>query len=657
MKRAFQTILAVVCIVIITLCAALVVRKAVGRSRIDLTARNLYTLSEGTRNILGKLGQPTRLTLYYSRVAAMKGPEDIRYYNNYYIYVRDLLDEYVNLARGQLTLSISDPRPYTEEEEEAIRHGVQRFPLSENENFFFGLVAVTELGKEKVIPFFEPQRQEFVEYDISKLISSVTRRDNKKVGVLSSLPVMGNDLSPYMMQMLRMQGRTPDKPWTIIEHLREEYEVVSVTADTDSVESDMDFLMVVHPKELPEKTLFAIDQYVMKGGKLLAFVDPHCLSDLPTRDPRSPYVSMDAKSSSDLNKLLHAWGVKLERDLIAGDRALALKASLRPGGPIAPVVTALDLNENCVNTEEVLTADLHSLRMLFPGVLEKVDGTQTTVTPLLTTTKTGGTWRPGSPFELRMPDPEVIRRAMEQASEPVMLACRISGKLKTNFPDGLTLEEGTGEIAAGSGDESEKEERKTAKIEAIKEASPDAAVLVFADVDMISDIVAYTDTFFGLAEIGDNASVVFNALDFLGGSSDLISIRSRGRFSRPFVVVDEIEAQAEKETATEVEAIRKRIAEYREDLQELAARGSGEDVKLIRNTVLAKRKKIEEEMRKAETQLRKLNAVKLEKIEALKASLLTHNIVWAPTAVLLIAIVLAAVRAIKAKRYAARRMQ
>ena len=655
MKRTLRMILAVVCIIVIAVCAALIVQKMVGRARADLTEQRVYTLSEGTRNILAKLNQPIKLKLYYSRVAAMKGPEQIRYYNNYYLYVRDLVEEYVSLSKGRLTLSVIDPRRFTDEEEEAISHGIKRFPLSEDENFFFGLVAQTELGKEKAIEFFEPDRQEFVEYDVSKLITSVVRRDKKKLGVLSSLEVMGSNMSPYMMQMMRMQGRTPTKPWTIVAQLRNEYEVVSVPRETESVAEDIDFLIVIHPKDLPEKTLFAVDQFVMKGGKLLVFIDPHCLSDRPKQDPRNPYAAMGHKASSDLGALLKGWGVEMNPQLIAADHALAVKTRLR--GRVAPLVTYLALNEECVNHDEVITAKLHSLKLLFAGALKKVEGAETTVTPLLSTTKTGNTWQPKGPFDLQMPDPNAISQAVADGDEPVMLACRITGKLKTNFPDGLTIEEEEEEKSDSEDKEEagDKDKKKTRKLEAVREAPANTTVLVFADVDMISDVLAYQETFFGVAQADDNASAVFNALEFLSGTGDLIAIRSRGKFSRPFVRVDRIEAEAEKATADEVAAISKKIERFQENLRKLGAAATDKNVKLVESAAIAERQKVQKEIRNAKNQLRRLNAGKRERIEALKASLQTHNMVWAPAAVLLIAVVLAIIRAVRAKRYAARR--
>jgi len=322
MNTTFRLILALIFVGVISISAVLLVRKSVGGAQIDLTDDNLYTLSDGTRNILKKLNEPVTLKLYYSRVAAMKGPDQIRFWNNYYLYVRDLLAEYARISDGKIKLELIDPRTYSVEEEEAIRNGIRRFPLSDDESFYFGLLATTELGKDETIAFFEPNRQELVEYDVSKIISSLVQRKKRKIGVISSLPVMGPaNMSPYMMQMMRMQGRQPDPPWAIVRQLQLDYEVEALKFDDKhAVPDDIDFLMVIHPKKLEQKAVFAIDQFVMKGGKLMVFVDPHCLADRPPRDPRNPYAGMSHKAGSDLNNLLVNWGAVVYTKKIAVDR-------------------------------------------------------------------------------------------------------------------------------------------------------------------------------------------------------------------------------------------------------------------------------------------------------------------------------------------------
>ncbi len=756
MNPTLRTALAVVCVLVITFCAIFIVAEVTDRGRIaDLTEQDLYTLSQGTKNILAKLNQPITLKLYYSRTAARKGPEQIRYWNNYYLYVRDLLEEYAARSDGKLRLQIIDPRPFSDEEEEAIRYGIRRFQLSEDEAFFFGLAAVTELGKDEVIEFFEPERQEFVEYDVSKTIASLMQREKRKVGIIADVPIMGTDMSPYMMQMMRMQGRQPEPPWTIVEQLRENYEVTQVKLEEGehAVPEDTDYLMVVHPKDLDERTRFAIDQFVMKGGKLLVFTDPHCLADKPQMPMRNQFQAMQHDASSNLNDLLETWGVKMEPDAVAVDRTLAVTTQMDRTRPPVKFPAYLNLNEACVNKDIVVTANLHSLRMLFPGALKKMDA-GTEVQPLLRTSAVGNTWTPSSPFELRMPDPEKIRREISDGTEPVMLAAMITGKLKTNFPDGIEVEveeeeepaadeesEDEADTSAAEADDAEaqppkakaapkeeapakvkekapaggpkgepgdkgekgpkakakapepkpkakakakapepkakkaeakekeedepkeekaeeaEEEPKTRRVEARKEAAEGAVVLVVADVDMLTDMLAYQRTFFGQAQAGDNAPFLVNALDYLSGTEDLIHIRTRGQYSRPFTVVEEIEQRAEKATAAEVQAIKDKISKYEKELQQLAGTATEKNIELLQSDALRKRRNIEAEIRKANRQLRKLQAARREEVEELGASLQWWNMIAAPSIILLIAIALAIFRWVRAKHYAARRAE
>ena len=771
MKPTLRTALAVICVGVITLGVVLIVGRVAKRARVaDLTENRLYTLSAGTKRLLAKLNQPITLRLYYSRVAARKGPEQIRFWNNYYLYVRDLLEEYVSRSKGKLRLETIDPRPYSEAEEQAIRYGVRRFQLSEDESFFFGLAATTELGKDKVIEFFEPSRQEFVEYDISKIIGALMQREKRKIGVIASVPVMGTDMSPYMMQMLQMQGKRPEGPWTIVENLRESYDVDTVKLEDNAAEipKDIDYLMVVHPKNLGEKTLFAIDQHVMKGGKLIVFVDPHCLADQPPQG-QNQYMMMSHKSSSNLNALLEKWGVKMDPERIAVDRTLAISTALRRDRDPVKLPAYLNLDDSTMNHDEVITGALHSVRMLYPGALTKVDGAGTTVEPLIQTSNVGTTWKPSSPFELQMPDPDAINNAIVDGTEPLMLACLITGKFKTNFPDGIEVDapkaddtkknddgvdamepekekpakeepptkeekpakktepakkedakseapkkdekapEKAKEGAKGEpgekgkaapepkepaepkkADEPEKpaekkpeeakqpepakepaekgkpeeakepeppkaEPARKQRIEAVTEAADGAMVVVIADVDVITDMLAYQRAFFGTAQVGDNAPLLLNAIDYLGGAEDLIRVRTRGSYSRPFKVVQEIEREADKATAAQVKEINGKIATYETKLRELGGAATEENIKLIQSDALAKRRTIQAEIRAANKELRRLQARRRESVEALGSSLQTWNMLAAPSIILAIAIVLALVRWVRAKRHAARR--
>jgi ABC-type uncharacterized transport system involved in gliding motility auxiliary subunit len=335
---------------------------------------------------------------------------------------------------------------------------------------------------------------------------------------------------------------------------------------------------------------------------------------------------------------------------------LAIKAALMPGQRQQPLPVFMQLKDDCISRNDVVTAPLHDIRVVFAGALKEVEGAGVKVTPLLSTTSTGSVWTPGSPEELQFPSSDLIRRTVSDGVKPVMLACRITGKFRSNFPDGVDIEEKKEPAEPEEpAPDKPKEEPKLKHVTGVKEASSDGVVLVFADVDMIADILAYRDVIFGMAQIGDNASVVLNALDSLSDSNDLIAIRSRGKAGRPFEVVDKIERETESATADKVSEINDKIKGYQDRLRQLGASGEPGKETVVAGAALAERKNIEEEMRKAKKELRELNAGKRQRIESLGMGLETHNIVWAPAMVLLIAIFLAVLRYLRARRYVARR--
>ena len=650
MKTTIRLILALIFVGVISISAVLLSRKGVGGVQVDFTSGSLYTLSDGTKSILGKLNQTITLKLYYSRVAAMKGPDQIRFWNNYYLYVRDLLEEYARLSGGKIKLELIDPRTYSADEEEAIRNGIKRFPISDDESFYFGMLATTELGKDATIEFFEPNRQELVEYDVSKIISSLMQRKKRKIGIMSSLPVMGPaNMSPYMMQMMRMQGKQPDPPWAITRQLQMDYEVQSLQLDAHKVPEDIDFLMVIHPKNFEQKAVFAIDQYVMNGGKLMVLVDPHCLADRPPRDPRNPYAGMSHKAGSQLNNLLVNWGAVVYTKKIAVDRALATKTG-RPPQPFLPYLT---LNDSCVNKSNTMVSELNGMRMLFAGAIGKHGGTAT-FTPLISTTKTGNTWLPKDATSLNMPDPNRIQKEVQDGTEAVTLACLLSGKMNSIFPNGIDIKDDSPEPATTQPATTQPKDR-TRHIDAIK-STDKGTVLVVSDVDIITDMLCYDRSFFGMAQSGGNVPFVLNALEFLSGSDDLISIRSRGRFTRPFIVLDEIERETDRETQEKIDAVNAEIKASQDELDALGRRGASEqNVALLEAKLLEQRRAIEAKITDANLQLRKLKSVRREKVELLERKLERYNIFAAPAILLLIAIALSLFRYFRAKHYAAQR--
>jgi len=654
MNRTIRAILGTGFVLVIIFSAISICQNIGKPLKLDVTEQKLYTLSDGTKAILAKLNQPIRAKLYYAKTASLKGPDQIRFFNNYYEFVKALLEEYVAASNGMVELEDIDPRPFSDDEEQALKYGLRRFPITEEESFFFGLVVQTQFGVEKAIPFFSPERQNFVEYDISYLIDTVVTRQKKKIGVLSSLPVMGDDVTGYMAQMMMRQGQRPKPAWTFVEHLRKQYEVETVATDVNDI-NNVDILLVIHPKNLPERTLFAIDQFVLKGGRTIICVDPYCFSDRPPQQ-MGMQMQMQHDSSSNLNMLTKTWGLEMSDKTFAGDRALASMANIRANQRPERIISYLTLTPegSCFAEDNVITAELNQVRMLFAGVLKEVaepngaDDSDSNIqrVPIITTTNRGGTFTIGNQYELMFLDGESLMKQFSDGTEPVAMGYVITGRLKSSFPNGI-------EVESESPDPNDPNQTitTTEHFTGLKEAEQDCVVAVFSDVDFISDNMAYQNSFFGKVVVGDNSTLMLNAIDDLSGSSDLVSIRSRGNFKRPFTVVDDIELQAEADTTEEVEKINLQIAGLQSELQSILSSAKEGQEEFIGSTFDQKKKQYELKIHQAQRQLRKVKMTKREKIEHLGNRLRQANMLAAPMVILVMAIVLGIRRSVRKRHY------
>jgi len=654
MNRTIRAILGASFVLVIVFSAISIFQNIGKPLKLDITEQRLFTLSDGTKAILTKLNQPIRAKLYYAKTAALKGPDQIRFFNSYYEFVKALLEEYVAASNGMVELQEIDPRPFTDDEEQALRYGLRRFPITEEESFFFGLVVQTQFGVEKSIPFFSPDRQNFIEYDISYLIDTAVTRQKKKIGILSSLPVMGDDVTGYMAQMMMRQGQRPKPAWTFVEHLRKQYEVETVATDVNDI-NDIDILLVIHPKNLPEQTLFAIDQYVLKGGRTIVCVDPYCFSDRPPQQ-MGMQMQMQHDSSSNLNTLTKTWGLEMPDKTFAGDRALASLANIRANQRPERIIGYLDLKpeKNCFSKDNVITAELNQVRILFSGVLNEVaepnqakeDNIKIERAPLITTTNRGGTFTISNSYELMFLDGESLMKKFSDGTEPVTMGYLITGRLKSSFPNGI-------EVESESPDPNDPNETVTTTkhITGLKEAQQDCVVAVFSDVDFISDNMAYQNSFFGKIVVGDNATLMLNAIDDLSGSSELVSIRSRGNYKRPFTAVDEIKRRAEAETAEEVEKINMQIAGFQNELNSILSSAKEGQEEVIGSSIVQKKQQVELKIHQAQRQLRQVKMTRREKIEHLGNRLRQANMLAAPVVILIIAIVLGVRRGIRKRHY------
>ena len=647
-------------LVLVIIFSAISICQNIGKPlKLDITDQRLYSLSDGTKAILTKLNQPIKARLYYAKTAALKGPDQIRFFNNYYEFVKALLEEYVAASKGLVELEIIDPRPFSDDEEQALKYGLRRFPITQEENFFFGLVVQTQFGVERAIPFFSPDRQNFVEYDISYLIDTAITRQKKTIGVMSSLPVMGDDVTGYMREMMLRQGQQPKPPWTFVEQLRKQYEVKTVATDVNDI-NDIDILLVIHPKNLPEQTLFVIDQFVLKGGRTIVCVDPHCFMDRPMQQMQMQ-MQMQHASNSDLNVLLKTWGLEMPANTFAGDKNLASMAAIRANQRPERIIGYLNLTPEgeCFAADNVITAELNQVRFLFSGVLNEVadsndpnqSGLKIERTPLVTTTNRGSTFTISGPYELMFLDGPALMRKFVDGVKPVTMGYLLTGRFKSSFPNGIEIEVAASEDESSEAEDPNEDKKVTKLITGLKEAQENCAVVVFADVDFISDAMAYQSSFFGKVVTGDNSALMLNTIDDLSGSGDLVSIRSRGNFKRPFVVVDEIEKQAEAETAAEVEKINLQIAGFQAELQSIVASAKKGEEEVIGSSIVKKKEEVELKIHQAQRQLRQVKMTRRERIERLGNSLRQSNMLVAPVVILIIAIMLGIRRSVRKRHY------
>lgn len=525
--------------------------------RIDLTENQLYTLSEGSKNILQNLDESITLRFYLSQKLATNLPS----LNTYTIRVRELLEEYQRLSNGKLQLEVIDPEPFSEAEDRAVGYGLQGVPLDDsNTTFYFGLVGTNSVNDQETITFFQPNREEFLEYDVTKLIYQLSHPKQKVVGIMSTLPIEGDKATPFA------QNAKP--AWMIVEQLRQSFDVRSVNTDVDNIDKDINVLMLVHPKNLSDQTLYAIDQFVLRGGRLLTFVDPYSETEEIPSDPNNPFANMNVPRNSDLNRLFEKWGIEMTQGKVVGDMDLSQRVQIRKGNRMAVInyPIYLDINDKkYMNQEDIVTANLGNITFASVGELKKRDGSDIAFEPLLQTSDKAmliDTTRLGM-----FSDPEAMVRDFKPEKQ-FTLAARISGKVKTAFPDGKPKPEKTDD--ADKKDTPEDEAKKAADEEAAKKAhlneSVDAInVVVIADTDMLQDqFWVQVQNFLGqriALPQAANATLITNALDSLAGSNDLISVRSRGSFTRPFTKLEEIQKEAEQKFREKEKELQARLQE------------------------------------------------------------------------------------------------
>ena len=516
--------------------------------RLDLTQNRLYTLAPGSRNILAKLAEPITLRFYYSARQFAATPE----FQTYGRRVRDLLQEYVAAAKGKITLEVIEPEPFSEAEDQAVGYGIEQLPINAAGAVgYLGLVGSNSTDGEVPIPFLNPDRADALEYEITKLVYTLSNTQKRVIGVISDLPIQGGQ---------RDERGPTAAPWASINMLKEFFDLAPLARDVTSIDAKIDTLLVVHPKALPVKTLFAIDQFVLRGGKALIFVDPLAEEDHPERDPQNPMAM--PKTDSNLEPLFAAWGIKVDAEHVVGDPDSAVRVNFdsERGPHEVDYLPWLQLHGDRLNHEDFITNHLQGVNVGTAGFIEVLKGAKTQVTPLLSSSPNSGLLSRESVVMVR--DPNALREGFKADRGKLVVAARVTGPADSAFPDGPPADANSKTTPVG--------------VAPLKSAPQGIQVVVVADTDVLADrFWVRMERVLGTQvpnPFANNGDFLINAVDNLGGNDDLISLRSRGEYARPFEVVDRIKREAEANFRDREKVLQTKLKEADAKLKELKLR-------------------------------------------------------------------------------------
>jgi ABC-type uncharacterized transport system involved in gliding motility auxiliary subunit len=630
-SRRAIAVAALVCIALLLISANIVI----GRwftARLDLTADKLYTLSPGTFHTIAEIDEPITLRLYYSKQLG----DEVPAYGVYAQRVRELLDQYVAAADGKIRLETYNPQPFSDVEDRAVAFGLQAVPLdSEGDQVYFGLAATNSTDDQQVIPFFSPERERFLEYDLTKLVHSLAVPTRTVVGLISTLPLQGD-----MTAM--MQGR-PSRPMAVIDQLQQFDKVEPLDADIDVIPADVDVLMLVHPQNLPPKTLFAIDQFVLRGGKALIFVDPH--SELQAAQP-SQASAPGAPTSSNLTPLFKAWGFEMLPNIVAGDRRDAQQVGVPVAGrgeePL-DYIAWLDLKAANINRDDMITADLSHITMASAGILEPLPGATTNFEPLIATSP-DSTEIPADKLS-GLPDVAGLLANFKPDGKRYVLAAHVTGAAKTAFPNGPPQPAAPSAATPGAPKPAEGSPRSG---NWLKQSEHPINVVVVADTDILDDRVwVQSQDFFGqrvVVPIANNGDFVADAVDVLAGGEDLVGLRSRGTAARPFTVVDRLQREAQARYSAEEHALQQKLKATEAKLADLTGKDETDTPANLSPEQTKAIAQFRADMLQTRRQLRDVQAALRSDIQRLKGGLEFLDIALVPIIVAVVAVIVGAVR-------------
>ncbi len=583
--------------------------------RLDLTESKLFTLSEGTLNIIRSPAEPITLDYYVSKKSMADIPQLVSYANR----VHDLLDEYVAESNGKLRLNVIEPEPFTEEEDRAVANGLQGMPLNAAGDMgYFGLVGTNSTDGVLTIPFFQYDREQQLEYDLTKLVYNLVNPKKRVIGVLTTLPVFTS---------------APQMPaWTISNLISEFFEVRMLDSALE-INKDLDLLLIIHPKSMTELTRFAIDQYLLAGGKAMIFVDPFSEADHPQPDPENQYDV--PVTSSNFEKLFDAWGISMSSTEIATDLPSAMRVQIRTDRGVEETnyLPWMKLETANFNHDDFVTSQLKIVSFGSAGILNKKEGATVNFSPLFETSAEA-MQLPVAMLQMDR-NPVELMKDFKSENKKFTLAARLSGKVKTAYPDGQPQSDINNPF----------DQDYVAPGKILTEG--DINAIVVADTDMMNDEFWITmQDFYGVQvpqPIADNGNFIINALENMSGSSDLISLRNRGEYSRPFTVVDDIRRKAEAQFREQQQMLETKLAETEKKITALQQEKTGSDL-LISDQQRAEIDKFRMEQINTRKELRAVQHELQKNIEQLGTVLKFINIGLTPLLIVIVAFTIGMIR-------------
>jgi len=588
-----------------------------GKVRVDLTEEKLHTLTDGTKAILSDIDGEVELRFYCTRDE--NTPVILK---TFATRVEDLLDEYRQHSGGKLVVKRLNPQPLSDAEDSARLDGIQAQRVQTGDQFYLG-IAVSFLDATETIPVLTMQRENLLEYDISRAIANVLVEKKPVVGVMTGLPAMGGPPNPMAMRMGQMQGT---EPWMVVSMLKKDFEVEEVGTDVEVIEDKVDVLLLAHPKGLSDKTLYAIDQFILRGGKLIALMDP-----MPLEDPsgvQQNMMGMNMSEASSLGKLLDAWGITFDGQKVIADMTYTTQLGDGRGGvQVSP--TWLSLTDESMDKDDVVFGQVDNLIMPLVGHFTGEPKAGLTKTSLMKSSEKS----------------QLVERIMAQISADSVkkdfradgkqydLAIRLSGTFPSAFPEGKPK---------ADADSADKDGEAKAAGGHLKESKGENAVILIGDADFIADRYSVrVQNFFGprlIQYVSGNISLVQSLVEQMAGDSNLIGTRSRAIKRRPFTVVKELQAKAQDEYRGKIKEREDKIADLQKKLNELQ-RNKSADQQMVLSP--EQQKEIESFQKQEAEQRKELKEIRKDlrkDIDALENKLKWANILGMPCVFVLLGI-------------------